>query len=219
MAATSIAVANPYQSEIAAAAARFGLSPQLLHAVVKVESNYDSNARSHAGAVGLMQLMPKTAKRFQVTDRKDPVQSLHGGAHYLSWLLRRYQGDIKLALAGYNAGEGSVDKYNGIPPYRETRRYVAKVLNELERRHKALSLPAASQDLVHFTSGRIGSSGQVVRVTALQAGIVNADENASLARQVVQNNHVPTGYTVRYATLTETQTQATPVASSLFGVN
>ena len=126
--------ASPYDREIEAAAGRVGLSPHLVHAVVKTESAYRKHARSHAGAVGLMQLMPATAKRFGVTNRKDPAQSLRGGTVYLAWLLKRYNGNLRFALAGYNAGEGAVDKYNGIPPYRETRIYVVKVMKELRRR-------------------------------------------------------------------------------------
>jgi hypothetical protein len=105
------------------------LYPALLHAVIKAESAYDPNAISRAGAVGLMQLMPQTAKRFGVTDRRDPRDNVQGGARYLRELLTMFNNNIKLALAAYNAGEKAVQKYgNKIPPYPETRNYVKKVL-------------------------------------------------------------------------------------------
>ena len=105
------------------------LYPALLHAVVKAESAYDPNALSPAGAVGLMQLMPQTAKSYGVKNRRDPRDNLQGGARYLRKLLTRYNNNIKLALAAYNAGEKAVRKYgNNIPPYKETQNYVKKVI-------------------------------------------------------------------------------------------
>jgi soluble lytic murein transglycosylase-like protein len=105
------------------------LYPALLHAVVKAESAYDPNAVSPAGAVGLMQLMPLTARRYGVKDRRDPRSNLEGGAKYLRKLLTKYNNDIKLALAAYNAGHKAVQKYgNRIPPYPETQNYVKKVI-------------------------------------------------------------------------------------------
>ena len=229
LASISTVFATPYDREIDAAAARFGVSPHLVHAVVKVESNYNKNARSHAGAKGLMQLMPNTAKRFGVTNRADPVQSLRGGTQYLAWLLKRYKGDLNLALAGYNAGEGAVDKYKGIPPYKETQKYVVKVLKELKRRQKNRPLSAVSPNMVHVTKVQDGISKSpekkrrtdkhVVRVTTLQAGASVTDKKKSSTRPVVKTKPAPDEYTVRYAYLTATQTQATPVVFSFFGVN
>lgn len=119
---------------IAETAEKHRLLPELLHAVIEAESAYDPDAVSHAGAVGLMQLMPMTAKRFGVTDRKDPEQSVEAGATYLRLLLDRFDNDLKLAIASYNAGENAVEKYGrNIPPYRETRHYVIKVLKFLRR--------------------------------------------------------------------------------------
>ena len=101
-----------------------GIDPRFIHAVIWQESKYKVDARSHAGAQGLMQLMPATAKRFGCNNVNDPVENITAGTKYLSWLLKRFAGNVELALAGYNAGEGSVDKYDGIPPYNETQNYV-----------------------------------------------------------------------------------------------
>lgn len=101
-----------------------GVDPRLIHAVIWQESKYDAHARSHAGAEGLMQLIPATAKRFGCEHPDDPEENVTAGTKYLGWLLKRFSGNVELALAGYNAGEGSVDKYDGIPPYSETQNYV-----------------------------------------------------------------------------------------------
>lgn len=114
---------------IAKAAARHQMDPKLLHAVIQAESAYNPHAVSSAGAVGLMQLMPDTAKRYGVTDRHDAEQNIEGGARYLKDLLGMFNSNLKLAVAGYNAGEGAVMKYNyTVPPYRETQDYVQHVL-------------------------------------------------------------------------------------------
>ncbi len=118
-----------YSSIIEAAAKRERLHPELLHAVVLAESAYDPRALSSAGAAGLMQLMPATAERFGVSNRWDPVANVNAGARYLRVLLDLFEHDLKLALAGYNAGESAVKKYgNRIPPYPETQHYVQKVM-------------------------------------------------------------------------------------------
>jgi soluble lytic murein transglycosylase-like protein len=108
-------------------APQFGLDPDLVLAVVRAESNFNPRARSSKDARGLMQLIPATAKRFGVDDIWDPLQNLKGGMAYLRWLLDHFDGDEALALAGYNAGEGAVRRYRGIPPYAETRDYVKKI--------------------------------------------------------------------------------------------
>jgi soluble lytic murein transglycosylase-like protein len=102
-------------------APNYGLQPSLVLAVIEAESGYNSQARSIKDAQGLMQLIPETAQRFGVQDPYDPVQNLHGGMAYLRWLLAYFRGDVRLTLAGYNAGEGAVLRYGGVPPYAETR--------------------------------------------------------------------------------------------------
>ncbi|MGZ9811331.1 lytic transglycosylase domain-containing protein [Pseudoroseicyclus sp. H15] len=126
--ATLQAIAEAHGRDILAATIGTEVSPALVLAVIAVESAGNAGAESHAGAAGLMQLMPDTATRFGVADRLDAIQSIKGGTAYLDWLLRHFQGDAVLALAGYNAGEGSVRDNGGVPPYAETRAYVPKVL-------------------------------------------------------------------------------------------
>jgi len=114
---------------------------QLIHSVIQVESNYDPRAVSSKGAMGLMQLVPATARRFGVTDVFDPVNNIQGGAKYLKHLLELYSGDYSLALAAYNAGEGSVARYGGIPPFPETRSYVKQVSQRLAKPRPAAPAP------------------------------------------------------------------------------
>jgi soluble lytic murein transglycosylase-like protein len=109
---------------------RHGLPPELVRAVIRQESAFDPFAVSVKGAQGLMQLMPKTAERFGVQDVFDPAENVLGGVKYLRFLLDRYDGDTRLALAAYNAGEGAVDRYEGIPPYAETRDYVKRIAGD-----------------------------------------------------------------------------------------
>lgn len=106
------------------AGSRFGVDPRLLHAVIWQESKYKPLAVSHAGARGMMQLMPDTARRFNCPDVNDAAANIEAGTKYLRWLIKRFDGDVVHALAGYNAGEGNVDKYNGVPPFDETQNYV-----------------------------------------------------------------------------------------------
>lgn len=144
------AIPTGFNELVATVAARHDLSPQLIHAVIKTESNYNPYAISPKGALGLMQLMPSTARRFSVDHVFDPQENIEGGARYLKYLLELYNGDYPLALAAYNAGEAAVAKYNGIPPFPETQNYVVQVKNNLEKLAAAAQVqqappPAAAQ--------------------------------------------------------------------------
>ena len=128
---------QPLLGLVYSAAARYGVDPRLLDAVIQTESGYRTDVTSSAGAVGLMQLMPGTARRYGVTTRFDPVQNVIAGTRYLRDLLREF--DMVSALAAYNAGEGAVRRHQGVPPYPETRAYVRRVLDRYAR---LLRLPA-----------------------------------------------------------------------------
>ena len=128
-----------FQSEIAAAARQYGVDEAIVRAIIHAESAYNPNALSRVGAQGLMQLMPPTARRFGVTNAFDAGQNIAGGVQYLAWLLKRFNGNLTLAAAGYNAGEGAVDKYKGVPPYSETRRYVERVAVLADRYRGAIA--------------------------------------------------------------------------------
>jgi len=131
-----------YGSQIHAAARETNVDPALIHAVISVESGYNPAARSSAGAVGLMQLMPGTAKRYGVKDRLDPAQNIRGGARYLRDLKVLFDDNLNLVLAAYNAGEDAVMKHGRrIPPYRETVAYVPKVLGHYRRSRPAPVAP------------------------------------------------------------------------------
>jgi len=144
------------------------VDPKLVHSIIQVESGYDPNAVSRKGAMGLMQLIPGTAKRFGVENPFDPGQNIHGGVSYLKYLLDMFKGDVTLSLAAYNAGENSVLRYGGVPAFRETQDYVRKV-NSLygtevptgQAAFKPAEPPKPSiyryvdeQGIVHFTNGQ-----------------------------------------------------------------
>lgn len=126
-----------YDHLIETASNRYGVDPDLVHAVIRAESNYNYSSVSRAGAVGLMQLMPETARRYGVSSRLDPEQNIDGGVHYLRDLMGMFDNNIPLAVAGYNAGENSVIKYNySIPPYQETQTYVRRVIGNFNENRK-----------------------------------------------------------------------------------
>jgi soluble lytic murein transglycosylase-like protein len=132
-----------YENEIRTAAREHGVDEAIVRAIIHAESAFNPNALSRVGAQGLMQLMPATARRFGVANAFDAGQNIRGGVQYLAWLLRRFNGNLTLAAAGYNAGEGAVDKYGGVPPYSETQRYVQRV-GVLAERYRGASNPVAS---------------------------------------------------------------------------
>ena len=127
---------NSYDNYIAASAARHGVDPGLMKAMMHTESAFNPNARSPVGAQGLMQLMPATARRFKVNNAWNPAENIEGSAKYIAWLMKRFNNNIEFAIAGYNAGEGNVDKYNGIPPFKETRNYVKSVMSRYHSLYK-----------------------------------------------------------------------------------
>ncbi len=118
---------SAYATEIANAARAYGVDEALVRAIIHAESSYNPNALSYKGAQGLMQLMPGTASRFGVQNPFSAADNINGGVQYLSFLSRRFNGDVRLIAAAYNAGEGNVDRYGGVPPFAETQRYVERV--------------------------------------------------------------------------------------------
>lgn len=127
---------DAYDSYIRTSATRHGVDPALMKAMMHTESAFNPNARSPVGAQGLMQLMPATARRFKVSNAWNPAENIEGSAKYIAWLMRRFNNNVEFAVAGYNAGEGNVDKYNGIPPFRETRNYVKSVMSRYNSLYK-----------------------------------------------------------------------------------
>jgi soluble lytic murein transglycosylase-like protein len=132
----------------------FGLDPGLVLAVIQIESAYRTNAVSPKEAAGLMQLIPATASRFGVRDVFDPEENIRGGVKYLRWLLAYFQGDVTLALAAYNAGEGAVDRHGGIPPYAETQSYV-RLVHRLYPATRHRYDPEASEPSPHFSQNGV----------------------------------------------------------------
>jgi soluble lytic murein transglycosylase len=117
-----------FEDFIISASTRHSIDPNLIRAVIKTESDFNSNARSSKGAMGLMQLMPDTARQHNVLDAYNPLENIEGGVRHLRLLLSRYRGNLELSLAAYNAGINAVERHGGIPPYAETRQYVQRVL-------------------------------------------------------------------------------------------
>ena len=151
---------GPYADLINSTAREHRINPDLIKAIIRVESNFNPRAVSRKGAQGLMQLMPATAADHAVADAFDPGQNVAGGVHYLRKLLDLFGGDQRLALAAYNAGENAVLRYNGIPPYRETQQYVHKVLALYRSRNFDPPAPA----------GKPPATSKVVREVVLPKG-------------------------------------------------
>lgn len=135
-----------YDQLIRVAAGRHSVDPDLVRAVIRVESDFNAQARSHKGAQGLMQLMPETAKLHNVSDVYDAAENIDGGVRHLRLLFDHFQGDLTRILAAYNAGVKAVEKYGGVPPYAETKEYVRRVLSHYERLRK--KGPVSIQELV-----------------------------------------------------------------------
>ena len=169
---------NAFDQLIRQAAQHHGVSEGLVKAIMHTESGFNINARSPVGAQGLMQLMPATARRFNVSNAYDPQQNIFGGVKYLSWLLKRFNGDTRLAIAAYNAGEGNVDKYGGIPPFRETQDYVRRVTSRLQNLYSSgLGTPLSE------SKGNT-PSGQVLAQSAnYSTNTNNSTESVPMAKQ------------------------------------
>jgi len=191
--------ASPFLKYIQAASKRFSVDADLVKSVITIESCYRQKALSPKSAQGLMQLIPATADRFGISNVYDPEQNVRGGTQYLGWLSKRFNGDLQKVLAGYNAGEGKVDRYNGIPPYRETRNYVHDVLvvyKKLKSHNKQLVQIATNKhqaklaaeyrkkQLVRQRAARLAEQRKLAALTPSQRK--RLARQAELAKQVRQ---------------------------------
>ena len=152
---TTRTISNPELEKIVdRIAVEQGVESPLVHSVIRAESNYNPSAVSPKGAQGIMQLIPSTARRFGVSNPFDVAENIQGGVRYLRFLLDYYKGDYPKAIAAYNAGEGAVDKYNGIPPYAETQNYVYRVAGNLKAaRQAAVPAVTATKSLASVNQG------------------------------------------------------------------
>lgn len=167
------------------ASSTHGVSEGLIKAVMHTESGFNVNARSPVGAQGLMQLMPATARRFNVSNAYDPQQNIMAGAKYLAWLLKRFNGDQSLALAGYNAGEGNVSKYGGIPPFRETQDYVRRVNSRYQNLYSnGVALSTGSSASIQPSSEISAHSSQGSSQSSANLGL--SQTSAKKQRQIIQ---------------------------------
>ena len=169
---------NAFDQLIRQAAQQHGVSEGLVKAIMHTESGFNINARSPVGAQGLMQLMPATARRFNVSNAYDPQQNIFGGVKYLSWLLKRFNGDTRLAIAAYNAGEGNVDKYGDVPPFRETRDYVKRVTSRYQNLYASGLGTPLSESKSNTPSGQV-----LAQSTNYSPNISNSTESVPTAKQ------------------------------------
>lgn len=158
--------ANTLDSIFKKAASTYGIPEKILKAVAKTESDFQVTAVSKAGAMGIMQLMPATAKELGVSDPFNPEQNIMGGAKLLASNLKEFGGDLKLALAAYNAGSGAVRKYDGIPPYEETQNYVKKIMGDLEN-DTAIDINSVLGTAGEAASGFIGEGSSIDELKSL----------------------------------------------------
>ena len=178
---------NAYDHYIRQAAQTHGVSEGLIKAVMHTESGFNINARSPVGAQGLMQLMPATAKRFNVSNAYDPQQNIFAGAKYLAWLLKRFNGNISLALAGYNAGEGNVAKYGGIPPFRETQDYVRRVTSRFNNLY--------SSGLGHVSN--VAYNQQSTQGTIIAQSQPSSNTSSNSSNELITQSNPPPKYSNR----------------------
>ena len=169
---------NAFDQLIRQAAQQHGVSEGLVKAIMHTESGFNIHARSPVGAQGLMQLMPATARRFNVSNAYDPQQNIFGGVKYLSWLLKRFNGDTRLAIAAYNAGEGNVDKYGDVPPFRETRDYVKRVTSRYQNLYASGLGTPLSESKSNTPSGQV-----LAQSTNYSPNISNSTESVPTAKQ------------------------------------
>ncbi len=175
---------NAFDQLIRQAAQHHGVSEGLVKAIMHTESGFNIHARSPVGAQGLMQLMPATARRFNVSNAYDPQQNIFGGVKYLSWLLKRFNGDTRLAIAAYNAGEGNVDKYGDVPPFRETRDYVKRVTSRYQNLY-ASGIGASANNNAITANNNSNTQSQNTQV------IAQSDNYTASNHQVAANKRPP----------------------------